>query len=119
MEQGLYAGLFMMALSVIAWGIKKYIEHLEKSRNDERSTMEAMREDTQAMLATINIAIVELRLAISSMSKECELKHLPIASDIRDLKKKSDIHESQLNKHNDRIQNLEYEHKKNNNSTVG
>ena len=116
MEQGLYAGLFMLALSVIAWGIKKYIEHLELSRQDEKKVSEQIKEDTSAMLNKVNIAIVELRLAVSSMNKECELKHLPIASDIRDLKKKSDIHESQLNRHNDRIQKLEYE--KNNNSTV-
>ena len=109
MEQGIWITFLFLALGIIGWGINKYIDHLESSRNDERTAMEAMKEDTQAMLAKINIAVVELRLAVSSMSKECDLKHLPIASDIKELKKKSDIHENQLNSHNKRIQKLENE----------
>lgn len=109
MEQGIWITFLSLALGAIGWGVKEYIKHLEKSRGDERTIREAMREDTQTMLAKINIAIIELRLAVSSMNKECELKHMPIASDIKELKKKSEKHDVELNSHNQRIQKLENE----------
>ena len=107
--EGFWFTIAMLALGVIGWGIKKYIEHLELSRENEKKVSELITKDTSAMLAKINIAIVELRLAVSSMSKECDLKHMPIASDIKDLKKKSELHDTELNNHNSRIQKLEHE----------
>ena len=45
MEQGIWITFLFLALGVIGWGINKYIDHLESSRNDERAAMEAMKEN--------------------------------------------------------------------------